>query len=164
MPHTNDWDDNLPQDNENAGLGAQRIRVLKDNIQDRMKIGHTWGESTIYDGEHKYDKVVLAGSVSGTYNINLANGRIFYMTLSENVTLSISDSDGMSTSYARSFILAVKQGSSNVYTLTFPSTAKFHNNTEINVTANAGWVTMYQFLSFDNGSHWIATHIGDFSW
>jgi len=162
--HTLAWDAANPLDTENAGLGASRIRDFKDMIQDRMQVGHIWGNSQTTDGEHKYDKIENLGSVSGTVNIYLTNGYIKFMKLSGNVTLSISDTDHMSANYARAFMLAVQQHSSSVYALTFPPSFKFHNNITINVTTRASWVTIYHCLSIDNGTHWIITHVGDFLW
>jgi len=162
--HTLAWDAANPLDTENSGLGASRIRDFKDMIQDRMQVGHTWGDSQTTDGEHKYDKVVTATGVTYSYAINLQLGRIFFITLSGDTTIIISDSDSMSATYSRSFLLAVKQSGWNVFTLTFPPTFKFHNNQVINVSQNANWVTVYHVMSFDNGTHWIITHVGDFEW
>lgn len=164
MPHTNAWENTLPQDSENAGLGASRIREGKLNIYERFRVGHIIGQSQTYDGEHKYDKVINGGSQSSAYAIDLTQGRIFYIKLAGDVTVSISNSDGMSADYGRDFMLAVKQHGTSVYELTFPTGSKFHNNQTINVVTTADWVTVYQFLSFDNGTHWIVLHIGDYQW
>lgn len=160
---TRAWDENIPLDSENAGQGALQMRNKWLDIQERMQINHVWDVSTTYDGEHLDDKIVNLGSVSGNVSINMNQGRIFTMTLSGNITITSITNSGASSEYSRHAILLIKQHSSNIYAVTFPSSWKWHNDTVINVTATASYTSVYMLQTFNGGTTWIITHAGDYN-
>lgn len=162
MPHTRVWDETVPVDVDGAGFGAQQMRNKWLDIQERMKIAHVWDESQTYDGEHLDDKVKDLGSVSGSVVLNMAEGRIFTMNLTGDVTLSLAN-HGASSGYSRRLFIIVKQHGTNTYAITFPSNFKWHNDAVVNVTAVASYSTVYEVRTFNGGTSWAISHIGDFN-
>lgn len=97
------------------------------------------------------------GDKTGSTTINLANGNVFSMTLTGNVTLTLS---GATAVKACSFGLYSKQDATGSHTLSWPQTVKWSGGVVPTGTATANAVDIYVVESIDGGTTWYGSLVG----
>jgi len=170
MAHTREWIEGVPLDVDNAGYGANEMRTKWVDIKERMEIDHVWDISINDDGEHLSNRIEIIDNVTGTLNLNFSspNARIKRINLATGagtVTLNISSS-GVPSLYARRFLLFIKQATSGTpVDIIFPSDSVWHNGFITNITANAGWTTVYEIIGIQISgvTKYIFTWLGDYN-
>ena len=68
MTHTRDVNITTPADTELISVGAQRIREIKGNIEERMELDHFWSNetnTTLYDADGRHKQLTLGKSAEG---------------------------------------------------------------------------------------------------
>jgi len=155
---TRTWDETDPADADKAKFGAQEIRELKSDIQERMDVDHMWDGDT-QDGEHKQ----LTMPEQAADPSNVADKGFVYTKDVDGITeLFYEDSDGNVTQLTSGGLGGLYSGSdvrvsaSGTHTLTGNSwipiicdteasdTATQHDTTTGVITiAAAGWYDFY---------------------
>lgn len=104
-------------------------------------------------------KEELGGTAtSGTaYTINLANGNVQDVTLTDNCTFTFS---GTTASVACSFTLILRQDGSGLHTVTWPASVDWPSATAPTISSGASDVDVYTFLTVDNGTTWLGFTAG----
>jgi hypothetical protein len=90
-------------------------------------------------------------TASGAVTINLANGNVHTLTLTGNVTLTVS---GVSVGKACSFTLILTQDGTGSRTVTWPTGTKWAGGTAPVLSTGASKVDVLTFHSVDGGSTW----------
>lgn len=93
------------------------------------------------------------GTLSGTVNIDLSNGNVFYGTLPTSGTVTFTFSTGLSSG-ASSFTLYLKNGASGTPTLAWPAAVKFPGGSAPDRTTTADQTDIWTFSTFNNGTDW----------
>lgn len=121
------------------GLIDTEINSMKSTEQTITSI---WNMSTL-----SYNRVDL-GNVSGATALNLSTGMYFTLTLTGDVTFSISNPK--SGAFINSFGLSITAG--GAHTITWPANIVWQNNEEPTLSASSK--DILTFLSDDNGVTW----------
>jgi hypothetical protein len=98
----------------------------------------------------------LVGGAAGTntgsaYTVDLSGGNVFNLILNANCTFTFSNPTTSGT--ACSFVLYLSQGGSK--TATWPASVLWQNNTAPTLTATAGRVDIFSFITVDAGTTWL---------
>ena len=89
--------------------------------------------------------------------MNLANGNVFSIELTANCTLSFSNVPG---SNVVSVTIAIVQGGSGSYTVTWPTGTIWPGGTAPTLTTTVGHVDVITMLTMNNGTTWRAFTAG----
>jgi hypothetical protein len=103
------------------------------------------------------ETVQSLGNKTGSTAIDLANGNVFSVTATGNITIAIS---GATAAKACSFALYVKQNATGGYTITWPQTVKWPGGTVPVTTASANALDIFVLESIDGGATWYGSHVG----
>ena len=118
------------------------------------------GVVTLNDGMN--EGFTAVSSTSGSLTINLRQGSVFAITLTENVT-STTFSNPPSSGTACSFTLKVTQASTP-RTITWPTSVRWAYGIPPTISAGSGDVDIYCFMTHDGGTNWYGFVAGqDFS-
>lgn len=159
MAHSRSWDEADPANADKAGLGATEIRDLKVDISERLEIGHVWGESTTYDGEHMLDTVYAADTASTAFTVDMDNGWTQNITLKHNVTFTFSLTVPGSAS-GRLLTLILTQDTTGGRTVTWPSSVKWPQDSAPTLDTTLSTVSILQFITLNGGTRWYGSFIG----
>ena len=96
------------------------------------------------------EKVVALGSISGSANINLNDGNIFTVNVTDNSTFTISNPLPNAGS---SFTVIITNGGENL-SISWPTNVKFPNNLVPTRTLAAGRTDIWIFITPDGGTTW----------
>lgn len=95
MGHTRDIDITIPADTELISVGAQRIREIKGNIEERMELDHWWTnelDDTVYDADGRHRKITMKAYGVSIYDED--TNLIYTKTEDESTDLHYIDSLG----------------------------------------------------------------------
>lgn len=96
-------------------------------------------------------------TASGTVTLNLANGNVFNVTLTGNVTFVFSGA----SAGACSFGLYLHQDGTGGRTITWPSSVKWANGGIVpTASTGASQVDVYVFETFNSGTSWYGSQVG----
>lgn len=83
MAHTRAWVNSTPANGDNVSAGAGEIRNVRTDVDERMTLEHSWGDSTTYDGVHLVGDCAVVDSASaaatiigGSYKTGSYNGSV----------------------------------------------------------------------------------------
>ena len=101
-------------------------------------------------------ETVSASNTGTAYTINLANGNVFNLTVTGNVTFTFS---GATSGKACSFSLYLTQDSTGGRTVTWPSSVKWSGGAPTLSTAASATDTLV-FETLNGGSTWFGSLVG----
>jgi hypothetical protein len=104
------------------------------------------------------ESVVTNGAASGAVTLNLANGNVFNLTLTGNVTFTFT---GATSGKACSFGLYLTQDSTGARTATWPGSVKWPDATAPVLSPGANATDMLVFESINGGTTWFGTLAGN---
>jgi len=108
------------------------------------------GELVVQSYNETYQSV---SSSSGTTTINCETGNVFASTLSENTTFTFTNPPASGTAYGFSLKI-VQDASASGYTLTWPTTIDWPDQTIPTLTSTANAIDQFVFYTHDGGSNW----------
>jgi hypothetical protein len=97
------------------------------------------------------EKVINLGNTGATPNINLANGTYVTATLDQSATFTFTT--GITTG-AVGFSMLLTNGTGGPFSITWPGSVKWPNNTTPSRTTTDGKSDLWAFVSSDNGTTW----------
>lgn len=97
------------------------------------------------------EKVINLGNTGANPNINLSNGTYVTATLNQSATFTFTT--GISTG-AVGFSMLLTNGTGGPFSITWPATVKWPNNTVPSRTTTDGKSDLWVFVSSNNGSTW----------
>lgn len=97
------------------------------------------------------------GNKTGATAINLANGNVFSVTLTGNVTFSFS---GATAASACSFGLYIKQDGTGGRTVTWPASVKWAGGAAPSLSTAASATDVLVFETLDGGATWYGSLVG----
>lgn len=153
--YTNSYSTSTPANTEKAGLGAQEMRTLKVDVEERLAAPET---ALAY-------KLKAHGAVdAGTETLNIADGDYHTLTLPTSGTVTIAISNVPSNVYdekvATLVTLEVTNATTGAAGLAFPATVKWPYATTPTRDTTASKVTIYQMATVDAGTTWRGAMIG----
>ena len=102
-------------------------------------------------------------SSAGTLTLDIENGNIFEVTLTENVT-TLNINNPPASGKAGSFTLILKQDGTGGYTVTWPAAVKWAGGTAPTLSSGPNDIDIITFLTTDAGTAWYGMTAGlDFS-
>lgn len=107
-------------------------------------------ESVLKYGGGK-ETVNTQSTATGAVTLNLANGNVFDLTLTGNITLTFS---GSTASVACSMTLIARQDATGSRTITWPAAVKWAGGTAPTISTGASKVDTFTFFTVDNGTTW----------
>ena len=153
--YTNVYSTSTPANTEKAGLGAQEIRNVKLDIEERLK-APPWSIA--------YALNQLGTVSAGTVTIDMSEGDYHTMTLPTSGTVTIAITNVPSNSYdekvASMLTIEITNPASGSATVTWPATVKWPFATEPSRDTTASKVTIYQMTTVDAGATWRASMVG----
>ena len=102
-----------------------------------------------------YKEAVTAANTGTAYTLDLSTTNIFDLTLNNNATFTFSNPPSIGTSY--SFTIVLHQDSVGSRTVTWPSSAKFTDNTYPILTTTANQVDILTFFTVDGGTRYYGS-------
>lgn len=102
-------------------------------------------------------ETVSTQNATGNFAIDLANGNVFNLTLTGNVTLSVT---GATSGKACSFTLYLKQDGTGSRTVTWPTGRRWAGGTAPTLSTAANAVDIVVFESLDGGTTWFGSLVG----
>lgn len=102
------------------------------------------------------ENVNTQSTATGATTLDLANGNVFAVTLTGNITLTFS---GATASTACSFTLITTQGGAGGYSITWP-TVKWAGGSTPTPSAALGATDIYTFATIDGGTTWYGGQAG----
>ncbi len=102
------------------------------------------------------ETVVTNATATGATTLNLANGNVFNLTLTGNVTFTFS---GATSGKACAFSVYIKQDGTGSRTVTWP-TVKWAGGSAPTLTTSANAIDVLVFESLDGGTTWFGSLVG----
>ncbi len=102
------------------------------------------------------ETVVTNATATGATTLNLANGNVFNLTLTGNVTFTFS---GATSGKACAFSVYIKQDATGGRTVTWP-TVKWAGGSAPTLTTSANAIDVLVFESLDGGTTWFGSLVG----
>lgn len=99
-----------------------------------------------------YAETTVSDNSSSSYTIDLENGNVYEVTLTDNCTFTFSNPPA--TGKGGSFTLILKQDGTGGRTVTWPAAAKWAGGTAPSLTAAASAVDILTFMTTDAGTSW----------
>lgn len=99
-----------------------------------------------------YSETVVTANSGAAYTVDLANGNIVELTLTDNCTLSFSNPPA--TGKAGSVTLILHQDGTGNRTVTWPASLKWSNATAPTLSATAAAIDIIQLFTTDGGTTW----------
>lgn len=103
------------------------------------------------------ETVSTNATATGAVTLNLANGNVFNLTLTGNVTFTFS---GATSGKACSFAAYIKQDTTGSRTVTWPASVKWAGGTAPTLSTAASSVDIVVFESLDGGTNWYGSLVG----
>lgn len=100
-----------------------------------------------------YAETVVTTDSGTSYTIDLTEGNVFDITLTDNCTFTFSNPSP--NGIACSFTLLLTQDSTGSRTVTWPSAVKWPSGTAPTLTATADNMDIYSFVTMDEGTNWF---------
>lgn len=97
------------------------------------------------------------GNKTGATTLNLANGNVFSLTMTGNVTFTFS---GATAATACSFGVYLKQDATGSRTVTWPASVKWAGATAPTLSTAANALDILVFESIDGGTTWYGSLVG----
>lgn len=97
------------------------------------------------------EKFQTVSSATGTVSLNLADGNLFYLTATGNLTLEFA---GLVSGFAHSAFIQLTNGGN--YAVAYPANVRWPEKAVPTLTENG--VDLLMFITNDNGSSWDATY------
>lgn len=153
--YTNVYSTSTPANTEKAGLGAQEIRNVKLDVEERLK-APPWSIA--------YALNALGAVTAGTVTIDMSDGDYHTMTLPTSGTVTIAITNVPSNSYdekvASMLTIEITNPASGSAKVTWPASVKWPFATEPSRDTTASKVTIYQMTTVDAGTTWRAALVG----
>lgn len=105
-----------------------------------------------------YENLNYVTSASGTVSINVENNNAYNITMTGNISISITAVTG-GTGRVYAATLWIKQSATGSNTITWPASVKTHRDVAISQTAAANAVDVYTLISFDGGTSYLLTQV-----
>lgn len=121
--------------------------TIIDNSRNIINAGELSGATFVNYSE----KLNILGNTGSSKNINIADGNFATATLNQNTTFTFT-SPASSKVYA--FSLFLTNGSGGPYSISWPASVKWPNNTIPIRTTAAGKSDIWVFLTKDGGTTW----------
>lgn len=103
------------------------------------------------------ETVATNSTATGATTLNLANGNVFNVTMTGDVTFTFS---GATNGKACSFGLYLSQDATGSHAVTWPSGVKWAGGTAPTLTTTASAVDVLVFESLDGGTTWYGSLVG----
>ena len=139
---------------EAMGIPGYETSVAKTDAAQTFTAAQTFDAPVIIKNEVR-EVPTVAGSNSA-YTINIANGTLFDLTLTNNCALTFP-----AATAGRQFTLLLNQDATGGRDVTWPSTVRWAGGTAPTITAAAGKTDMFSFLA--DGTYWLGCVSGQ-SW
>lgn len=101
---------------------------------------------------------VLTANATGSYDVNLASGNVFNLTLTGNTTLTFS---GATNLKACSCTIYIKQGSPGSRTLSWPTSVRWAGGTAPTISTTTNAVDIFVLETLNGGTTWYASLVGN---
>lgn len=133
-----------------GGGDATIVRAQEGTTAREHPSGTTFIQGpTAYD--HNYGSLTSA-SVSGSVDIAADEAEFYHYTLTGDTTFTFS---GSASGVTNRFTAVVQQDGTGSHSVTWPTVTWINNDVEPDVRTAAGSVTVYNFVSTDDGTTWI---------
>lgn len=99
-----------------------------------------------------YAETVVTANSGASYAVNLANGNVYNITLTNNCTITFTNPPA--TGKAGSVTLIIAQDGNGSRTITWPASVKWANGSVPTLSTSANAVDIIQFLTIDGGTTW----------
>jgi hypothetical protein len=153
--YTNVYSTSAPANTDKAGLGAQEIRNVKVDVEERLQ-APPWAIA--------YKLNPLGTVTASTVTIDFDSGDYHTLTLPTSGTVTIAITNVPSNSYdekvASMLTLEITNPASGSADVTWPATVKWPFATEPSRDTTASKVTIYQMTTVDAGTTWRAALVG----
>lgn len=103
------------------------------------------------------ETVSTNSAATGAVTLNLANGNVFNLTLTGNVTFTFS---GATSGKACSFAAYLKQDATGTRTVTWPASVKWAGGVNPSISTAANAIDIVVFESIDGGTTWYGSLVG----
>lgn len=103
------------------------------------------------------EAVVTNATATGATTLNLANGNVFNLTLTGNVTFTFS---GATNGTACAFSIYIKQDATGSRTVTWPASAKWAGGSAPTLSTTANALDIVVFESLNGGTTWYGSLVG----
>jgi hypothetical protein len=151
--------------------GVSNLPSLSDVLFNNPATGNYLGYNT---STSKWENRVLGGvaalangggsetvstnaTTTGAVTLNLANGNVFNLTLTGNVTFTFS---GATNGKACAFSAYIKQDGTGNRTITWPTSVKWAGGIDPTSTTTAGSIDIFVFETLDGGTTWFGSLVG----
>ena len=104
------------------------------------------------------ETISVLGNKTGATAVNLANGNVFTMSLTGNITLTLS---GATSGKACSASLYVTQGTGGSRLITWPASVKWAGGTKPTLSTAVGAVDILVIETLDGGTTWYGSLVGN---
>lgn len=101
----------------------------------------------------------LISSATGAVNLDIANGPVFAINLTGNVTFTLTGQD-TSSQRATSIIVLVQQDATGNRGITWPANVKWMGGTAPEFGTSAGSISIFQLFTPNGGTDWYGSLIG----
>ena len=153
--YTNVYTTSAPANTDKAGLGAQEIRNVKVDVEERLQ-SPPWAIG--------YKLNPIGTVTASTVTIDFDSGDYHTLTLPTSGTVTIAITNVPSNSYdekvASMLTIEITNPASGSATVTWPATVKWPFATEPSRDTTASKVTIYQMTTVDAGTTWRAALVG----
>ena len=153
--YTNVYSTSTPANTDKAGLGAQEIRNVKVDVEERLQ-APPWAIA--------YKLNPLGTVTASTVTIDFDSGDYHTLTLPTSGTVVIAITNVPSNVYdekvASMLTIEITNPASGSATVTWPATVKWPFATEPSRDTTASKVTIYQMTTVDAGTTWRAALVG----
>lgn len=99
-----------------------------------------------------YAETLVEANTGTSYTIDLEDGNVFELTLTGNVTYTISNPPG--NNIAGSFTLIQKQDATGGRTMTLPASVKHPGGTAPTISSGANDIDIFTVITTDGGTTW----------
>lgn len=152
---------------EGDGLGGDKYKVIlttspNDGVNFLDLNGTLQLEliNNLYRFQNYSEKIATAQVATSIMNINLNDGVIQIVTLTESISDVVFINYNPDSNYASTVTLRITQDGTGGWGVTWPSTIKWPGGSVPTVTITAGAVDEYIFTTFDAGTTWSGKTAG----
>jgi hypothetical protein len=153
--YTNVYSTSAPANTDKAGLGAQEIRNVKVDVEERLQ-SPPWAIA--------YKLNPIGTVTASTVTIDFDSGDYHTLTLPTSGTVTIAITNVPSNSYdekvASMLTLEITNPASGSADVTWPASVSWPFSTEPSRDTTASKVTIYQMTTVDAGTTWRAALVG----
>lgn len=129
-------------------------------------------EGTVSGGDNEVNRVELkdysetrvSANTTSTYTVDLENGNVLDLTLTDNCTFTFSNPPSSGRSGSFTMILSQTDGSPSGFTAIWPGAVQWAGGEAPTLTSDAGATDIFTFMTVDGGTTWYGFTAGqDFS-